>query len=140
MFARKLAFTGALSVILAGASVTAASAAPPPGDPWTRTAVSSTGGATTYVEIDSSGTITDGMVCDTKADGHHAYGEVQYSEDGGAHWYMAESAEEYGGFNTCADLTFTIMRHYPMLRAMAETKEKGNMVGQKGFSSVWRIG
>lgn len=132
--------SSAAVVLSAGLSATAASASDPPGTQWTLIAVSSTGGTHTYAEIDSDGIITDGMVCDSKADGHHAYGEVQYSDDGGRTWHVAESASEYGGNNTCADLTFTVMRSYTRLRAVAWTKEGSTTIGSPGYSRVWTIG
>ena len=103
---RKIALLAAacasIATILAVPVAASASSAPQPpgGGSWDMIAVSSTGGATVYALV--NGLSTDFVVCDTKADGHHAFGEVQIQLSDGS-WQSEGRANEYSGNGFCTD-------------------------------------
>jgi hypothetical protein len=96
-------------------------------------AVSSTGGATVYALV--NGLSTDFVVCDTKAEGHHAFGEVQIQLSDGS-WQTEGSANEYSGNGFCTD-SVAVTFVGPDYRAVAETKEGDTVIGSPGYSKVF---
>jgi hypothetical protein len=111
--------------------------APSPADRATVWGSSSTGGAKTYAYIYD--TDAYGYVCDTKADGHHAYGEIQVSVNGGA-WTTVASGSEYDGNATCTEITMNFDYRTGLsarVRTESWTKEGSATIGSPGFSPVW---
>ena len=99
---RKIALLAAVcagAATLAVPSAAFASIPPPPGGgSWQVKAVSSTGGSTVYASADEYG--INFAICDTAADGHHAYGEIEYQDADGV-WRQDAYFNEYDGNGTC---------------------------------------
>lgn len=128
------------AVLIGGFASAAFATNDPPGGSWDMIVHTADGGATVYAEIDdASGQAAWLDVCDTKSDGHHAYGEISWSIDSGAHWNVFGQLSDYNGLGSCVERLFTpTVAANVLVRVRAWNMEGSSVVSGPATSNIWK--